>query len=129
MLTIDRPPTVGNLPPLPPYLQSKRRPGRGVIITPDILLMHQSQKITDINNNWITIVHNWMNRIQGSLFDTDCKIEIAHSHSRRYHQWLETYEMTDGIPPHIQYGGCIESGKGDPTFLPRWTQWAKETFC
>jgi hypothetical protein len=129
MLVIDKPGSPTNLPPLPPFLRGKPRPERGVYIIPDIIRIEQSQEIMDHQNNWITTIYSWMNRVHGNiLFDDNFKLEIAHAHSRTYRQWLETYETKNGVPPHISFSGCIKSGQHDPSFYTRWTEWARETF-
>ena len=124
--------TISNLPPLPPYLQPKREPERRVIIVPDILWIERngSFSLKDHENNWETIIHSWMNRIVGESFlDPDSKWEMAHSQSRQYRQWLETYPLKDGIPPHIGFGGAIKSVKGgDPTFYEKWKEWTRGYF-
>lgn len=130
-LTIERPPVTGAPPELPPFLRKRRGgPERRVIILPDIVRIEQQTKIYDRENNWITIVYQWMDRVIGeSLFDPASTWECTHTSTRRYRQWLETYEMKDGIAPHIQFGGAIEAGTGDPTFHPRWVKYAQETFA
>lgn len=130
-VTIERPPTAGAPPALPPFLQKRRGgPERRVIILPCLLRIEQRTKLLDSANNWQTIVYQWMTRIVGeSLWDPEAKWELTHTSTRRYRSWLETYEWKDGIPPHIQFGGAIEAGQGDPTFYDRWKAYAKEMFC
>ncbi len=130
MQVIDRPPIVGS-PPLPPMLQKRRGgPERRTIILPDIFRAEVCTRIRDTENNWITLVYQWMNRIVGEgVFDPDSRWQFAHTSMRRYHQWLETYHSDDGIPPHISFGGAIVAGERDETFHSRWQQYARETFC
>jgi hypothetical protein len=109
-------------PILPPYLRGPERRREGVFIVPDIRLV-ETQTRTRHDNTW-TIHYVWMNRVWG-FFD---KLEIAHVNSRLYRQWLETYEMKNGIPPHIQFGGAVVAGSGDPDFHTRWVAYAQEAF-
>ena len=129
MLVIDKP-ILSSVPPeLPPYLKRKGEPRRRVIIMPSLEPGRGStQLIKDFNNNWQTVVHNHMIRITHVEGQEDV-VEFAHSHSRRYRDWLSTYETTNGVPPHIMFSGCIESGQGDPTFKSRWEAWAREMFA
>ena len=124
-ITID-PPIAGGLPPLPPFLQPKRRDGGRWIILPDICRLDATDTVFDRNNNWKTDIYRYM-----SKFDTETKtfIDLAHTSTRKYRQWLETYQTEDGIPPHISFGGAIVAGKGDPTFHSRWKEYALATFC
>lgn len=129
---IDKPPIVGGAPPeLPPFLRKRRSgPERRQIIMPDMIRLEQQTNLMDQENNWQTTIYQWMVRITGeSIWDVDAKWELAHTSMRRYRQWLETYEFIDGIPPHVQFGGAIEAGTGDPTFYPRWREYAKEMFA
>lgn len=140
MLIIDKPSLVTDPPDLPPYLKKRGKgdPGKRVIIIPDIIQLkrNNTHEIKDGKNNWITLIHHWMNRVttvgEGSMLDpaTDQTWEGAHSSSRTYRQWLETYDLSEqeGIPPHIQFCGAIKAGAADPTFYPRWKEWAKEYF-
>lgn len=127
---LDKPPVCGAPPPLPPFLRRRGRPERRTIIIPDIIRIEHATHLRDYENNWITIIYQWMNRVRGGgLFDPDSRWECAHTSTRRYRQWLETYETDDRIPPHISFGGAIEAGQGDPTFYPRWQEYARETFA
>lgn len=118
-------------PILPPFLRGRRdEPERRIIILPDIIRIEDSESLYDHSNNWITTIYHWMNRVTGEcMFSPDARWECAHTSSRRYRQWLETYETKDNIPPHIQFGGAIKSGSGDPTFHSRWLAYARETFA
>jgi len=117
--TIDRPPI------LPPINRGEPRPRREVWIVPDIHHFGTYTK-TQHDNCW-TVHHVWMSRIWGFLE----RIEIAHVNSRTYRQWLELHpESFDmGVPPHIQFGGAVVAGKGDPEFKARWAAYARRTFC
>lgn len=115
---LERPPTV-----LPPRGEGDRRPRREWIIMPDIRHCEIRTK-TQHNNCW-TIHYVWMNKFHGMFED----LQIAHVNSRRYRQWLDTYDMPDGIPPHIQFGGAVVSGTGDPKFHSRWVEYVQRTFC
>lgn len=128
---IDRPPTDTTPPALPPFLTHKRGPERRrVFIVPDICRAEQRTRLFDPTNNWITIVYQWMVRIEGdSVGDPAAEWELAHTSMRRYRQWLETYETDNGLAPNIQFGGGIRSGLADPTFYGRWLEHAKKTFC
>lgn len=129
MLVIDKPPVAGSPPILPPYLRPKEHPERKTIIIPDLCRLGSAQLLKDYKNNWQTEIHIWMIRVQGEgMFDAGARWEMAHTQSRRYRQWLETYKTSNGVPPHINFGGAIEAGEGDPTFYPRWVEWATETF-
>lgn len=126
---IDKPPVSGGLPPLPPFLKPRRKPERRVVILPAISFITCQKLIKDFENNWQTVVYEYVDRITGeSIFDPNVIVETAYSHSRQYRQWLETYELKEGIPPHVQFGGAIESGQPDPTFYPRWRDWASKYF-
>lgn len=127
---LNKPP-ISAPPDLPPFLTKKKGPERRrIIIIPDLRFMEGTyQKVYDHENNWITIIYAYMNRVIGEgIFDPSAHWEFANVHTRRYRMWLETYEMKNGIPPHISFGGAIESGQGDPTFLSRWQDYARETF-
>jgi len=78
-----------------------------------------------MENNWWTICHVHMVRFRGFFED----MQFSTIYHRRYRNWLETYHMKDGIPPHIQFGGAIVAGEGDPTFHQRWVEFAREHFC
>jgi hypothetical protein len=130
MLVVDKPPITGAPPILPPFLTPDKRPERRIIILPDLCRIESQQVLKDFTHNWQTCISQWMMRItNGSVLEGSGTWEFAHTHTRRYRQWLETYETPDGIPPHIQFGGAIEAGERDTTFYPRWCAWAKETFC
>lgn len=118
-------------PDLPPFLRKRRGgPNRRVLILPDLLRIEQQTTILDREHNWQTTIYQWMVRVTGENFwDPEAKWELAHTSMRRYRNWLETYEMVDGIPPHIQFCGAIEAGERDETFYPRWREYAKELFC
>lgn len=118
VLLIERPPT---LPPT--FDPGPRRDRDEPVIMPDIRYMGSRQK-TQHENCW-TIHHFHMNRVWG-FYD---RFEYATVDSRRYRQWLETYPMPDGIPPHIQFGGAVVAGERDPEFLNRWKVYARKTFC
>ena len=126
----DHTPVDSDLPPLPPYLTRRRGgPERRTIILPDISRVETSIKIYDRQNNWITTIYQWMNRVVGEgIFDPQSKWWTAHICTRAYRNWLQTYETKDGIPPHISFGGAIEAGERDITFKDRWTDYARETF-
>jgi hypothetical protein len=122
-LTIDRPPTTGT-PDLPPFLR-KKGPERGRwIIMPDIRLAGCSHQFHSTENNWITVCYTHMIRFRGVFED----LEMSTIYHRRYRNWLETYECPDGIPPHIAFGGAIVAGEADPTFKPRWNEYARLHF-
>ena len=128
VLIKDKNINAGAIPPqLPPYLRRRDEPERRVRIVPSILRMEYSSRLQDYKNNWTTIVYYWMDRIEGSIFDPT-SWSTTHITTRLYKQWLETYSFDNDIPPHIVFGGAIESGKGDPTFYQRWREYAKETF-
>lgn len=110
-------------PALPPFLEGKREPRREYVIMPDIRNVEIQSK-TQHENCW-TIHYVWMMRMYGAFE----RIEVAHVNSRRYRQWLETYPMPDGIPPHIAFGGAIVPGEGDPEFYNKWKEYARRTFC
>lgn len=110
-------------PELPPYLRGPERRRPNIFIVPDIR-MCETRTRTQHDNCW-TVHYVWMNRVWG-FYE---KFEVAHVNSRRYRQWLETYEMKDGIPPHIQFGGAVVAGEGDPEFYNRWAAYARETFA
>ena len=97
------------------------------IISPDVMNL-QSQTVTH-HQNWRTIHHNWMMRMERE-FGLG-RIEIAHVNSRRYREWLaegDYFLEDEGIPPHIQFGGAIKAGSGDPTFRERWKAYARQEF-
>lgn len=117
-------------PELPPFLRRRGEPRREVIIIPDIWYAEQVMRIHDHENNWITLIYGWMNRVSGGgILCPDSRWEGAHVSTRRYRNWLETYETKSGIPPHIGFGGAIEAGTGDPTFYSRWQDYARGTFA
>jgi hypothetical protein len=102
-------------PTIPPWLRPKEPPRGEWIILPDLRFAHVCHKMGSVENNWWTIFHVHRVRFRGAFEDFQCST-IYH---RRYRNWLETYHRQDGIPPHIQFGGAIESGESDPTFYPR----------
>lgn len=53
------------------------------------------------------------------------RVERARVGSKRYATWLRDEEYSDGIPPHIQFGGCVVAGPGDPEFRNRWVSYAR----
>lgn len=112
------------LPPLPPFLQPKRRPHGRYIIVPDISRGECRDRLSSYDNNWYTLVYRWMIRIEAE----SGQMEFAHTATRRYRAWLETYQTDTGIAPHIAFGGAIEAGEGDPTFHGRWIAYARELF-
>jgi len=134
-LTIERPPTAGAPPELPPYLRKRRGgPERRVVILPDMrLIMHQSV-VGSAVDDWQTVIYQWMVRITGAenIFSPEATWEGAHISTRRYRRWLETYETPDGIPPHIQFAGRMPHtpppAPPDPTLFERWKAYAQETF-
>src|ERR1700741_5558785 len=111
-------------PQLPPILRdSDKRPERDYVIAPDIMCCEIVTKTQ--HDNCYTLHYVWMSRIWGAFE----KIEIAHVNSRTYRQWLDTYDMPNGIPPHIQFGGAVVAGARDPTFHARWVAYVRKTFC
>ncbi len=126
----ERPKLSGQPPVLPPFLRKRGGPERRVVILPDITRIEGATHLRDYENNWITIVYEWMNRVttSDSILSPNSRWETAHTSMRRYRQWLEIYEAKDGLPPHIQFGGAIEAGEGDPTFYSRWQAYAREMF-
>lgn len=119
---LDRSP-VSAPPVVPPSSNGDPRPRRGVFIMPDIIRCEIRNK-TQHENCW-TIHYVWMMRVHGEFE----RVEIAHVNSRVYRQWLDSYPMPDGIPPHIQFGGAVVSGAPDPTFKDRWASYARRVFC
>lgn len=114
---------IASPPDLPPFLTPKRR-GRGEwIIMPDIVGGETATR-TQENNTW-TYHYVWMVRMHTETG----QIQRAHVNTRLYKSWLETYEMWDNIPPHIQFGGAVEAGESDPEFYNKWIKYAQETFC
>jgi len=126
MDVLDKPPvTGGDLPPLPPYLQPKRRGGGGRrVILPCLMRAHLTLVVPDRRFNWVTIVYHYMTRWD---FDEGI-VETAIVPTRRYRNWLQTYETDDGVPPHVAFGGKIEPSDPDPTMFERWQRYAKEQF-
>lgn len=122
--TIERPPVTGT-PDLPPFLRPKEPPRGEWIIMPDIRFGETIHKLPCVANNWWTICYVHMIRFRGFFEDLQC----ATIYHRRYRNWLETHHTEIGIPPHIRFGGAIEAGEGDPTFYPRWLEYAREHFC
>lgn len=112
---LERPPVIT------PPREGRRR--REWIIMPDITWCEVRTK-TQYENCW-TIHYVWMIRFHGFFED----VEGAHVNSRRYRQWLDTHDMPDGVPPHIQFGGAVVAGERDPTFRARWVEYARRTFC
>lgn len=132
MLTIDKPKNISidsEPPRLPPYLRGKDdRPNRRTIILPNISRIEAAQYYYSTENNWITIIYPWMDRIIGeSIFDY-ISWQSTHISTRLYRQWLDAYQIKDGIPPHISFGGAIKSGEPDETFYPRWQEYARYMF-
>ena len=123
---MNKPPTTVTPPALPPYLTRKRGPERRrIVIMPDIVMADQVMRLPNVEKNWYTLVYRWMLRVD---MDSGMATRTITS-TRLYRQWLETYETDSGVPPHIAFGGAIESGEADPTFYPRWVEYAKEIFC
>jgi hypothetical protein len=124
-MTIERPPTSSVPPELPPFLTKRRGGGRPRrIIMPSMMHVEQVMRLPDREENWYTLIYRWMMR-----WDLEAnEAELTVTSTRRYRQWLETYETDDGIPPHICFGGAIEAGAPDPTFHSRWKKYAQETF-
>lgn len=121
--TIERIRDAAKPPGLPPYLRGHGWRRSGVVIMPDICHAEVSTR-TQHANTW-TIHYVWMVRLD---LDTG-HIQRAHVNCRAYRQWLETYLLKDGVPPHIAFGGAVVSSKGDPEFHSRWVEYAKEMFC
>lgn len=50
------------------------------------------------------------------------RMEFARSDSPAYRAWLasDPYYAAQDVPPHIQFGGAVVAGKGDPHFHSRW---------
>lgn len=123
--TID-PPDMGNID-LPPFLKGPERRKPRFYILPDITRV-ETRSLTQADNCW-TIHYVWMTRV-----NTDTgEWEAAHVNTRRYKQWLDTYECPTGekiIPPHIAFGGAVEPiPGGDPEFYNKWLKYARKTFC
>ena len=92
---------------------------------PDITRAEVVHRIRDHQNNWWTLCYVHMMRFRGHFED----MQLATIYHRGYKNWLETYEMKDNIPPHIAFGGAVVAGEGDPTFYPRWQEYARLHFC
>lgn len=98
------------------------------IIMPDYFRGRSTK--TQHDNCW-TIHHHFMIR---TTPDNPFGYEgYAHSDSRTYRDWLAEggYWESDreqGIPPHIQFGGAVRAGSGDPTFHQRWVEYARREF-
>lgn len=120
-----RPDEIQSLPPLPPFLQPKRRGKDRFLIIPDIRFIEHRDVVRSQSNNWISIIYRWMIKVES---DSLIPVDTAHTSMRKYRQWLETSTQEDGIPPHIQFGGCIISGEADPTFKSRWIDYAQKLF-
>lgn len=120
---LDRPPIDSEPPELPPFLRKRRGGGGQWLIMPSIIHLDAFHLMRDTQNNWQTAVYLWMVKWRpesGEMY-------LAHSHSRKYRQWLETYDYE--VLPHIVFAGALESREADPTFFPRWVEWAKEYFA
>ncbi len=98
-------------------------PAPRILIMPDITAHEHGVTKTAQHNCW-TIHHSWMMRWN---LDTG-QAQRAHVNSRAYRRWLIEHPPENGIPPHIQFGGAVVAGKGDPTFHARWERYARETF-
>lgn len=96
-------------------------PPKRFVIMPDILRCEVLSK-TCHDNCW-TIHYVWMSR-----WDTlEDRWQTAHVNSKAYREWLKDYDCTHGIPPHIAFGGAVESlPEGDPDFHARWVRHVKE---
>jgi len=126
--TINKPPII-DTPNLPPTVKGSGEPRRKVFIMPSLL--HAGDDVTtrtyERDLNFITIHHVWMMKVQESFQI----VGTTHVNTRLYRQWLEAHpeSFTDGVPPHIQFGGGIKIiPGGDPTFYKRWTAYARKTF-
>ncbi len=91
-------------------------------IMPDIRFPDASERT--VNDNTITIHYRYMTRWRRRHGEGDIRVECAEVGSARYATWLA--ERTDGrpYPPHVQFGGAVVPGKGDPEFYPRWVAYA-----
>lgn len=90
------------------------------IIMPDIRYMETAER-TARDNIW-TIRYKYMNRwrcVDGRITE----IEIAQVGSERYAQWLAESPACEPLP-HIQFGGAVVAGEGDPAFYLRWRDYA-----
>lgn len=99
--------------------------GQGAVetfIIPDIMRCEHSRKI--VRDNTITHIYEFMNRWI-ALPNGKWQIEIAKVDSDRYREWVKDIGP-DEVMPHIGFGGCVvPDPKGDPTFHPRWIEYAK----
>lgn len=131
MLDLDKRLDLSGEPPqLPPYLRKRGGGGgRRILIIPNLLCIQRQTVIPDPVNNWTTVIYQWMDRLMTSIDEpTDTRIELANINTRVYRQWLETYTTSDGVPPHIHFGGAIKGGLGDKSVYPRWCEYARSTF-
>lgn len=94
-----------------------------ICIIPDIIRSELSTKT--VHSNTYTIHHAWMIR-----WNTDSgSVERAHVNTKRYRRWIWKDILFRRIPPHIQFGGAVEAGKGDPEFFNRWEKFVRKTFA
>jgi hypothetical protein len=122
---LERPPVDTTPPALPPFFRRKGGPDRKRIILPDIARADISSKT--LHEGVWTIHWVWMARWDMS----SGHYEVAHVNTRRYRQWLdEDYDQpSNGIPPHIQFGGArIPTPDQPKDIYTPWVAYAKKAF-
>jgi hypothetical protein len=120
---LERDPVMASPPSLPPYLQRRKGPERRWIVLPDISRCHVTTRT--VHDGVYTIHYVWMARWDLDRGD----YEIAHVNTRKYRQWLDTFETDDKVPPHIQFGGAVTADPENPQdiYTP-WVEHARRTF-
>ena len=82
----------------PPNL-NKKKPSNRYLIIPDIRYMSCPWAMSKTYHDNICTIHwHYMCKIDA---ETREFIESTHVNTRVYYNWLETYETSDNIPPHI----------------------------
>jgi TAT (twin-arginine translocation) pathway signal sequence len=87
-------------------------------------LMYAEHMTETVRDNTRTIFYEIMERWttrDGKLVS----IETAKVGSQRYWQWLAEETEPRNHYPHIQFGGAVVAGKGDPEFHKRWLAYAR----
>ncbi len=106
---MDEQPQDGFIPLDPPVPASQR------FIIPSMRGLENPTYL--VEDNCKTIIYSLMQRLDF----TNKIIEFAEVGTQRYRDWLKD-EPDEKIPPHIQFGGAVIPGEGDPTFHSRWVQ-------
>lgn len=92
------------------------------VIMPSLSCVEQCSEAIRENTRTIfwEVMERWSCR-DGKLYS----IETAKVVSPRYWQWLAEETEPRNHYPHIQFGGAVVAGKGDPEFYNRWLTYAR----